>query len=80
MKALLRGGPANGRVISHPYLHIYRVPVPKPFELTTPLDAVQAAMNAEPNYDVADYEFTGHASVNLNGEVNVIIYEFAGME
>ena len=35
---------------------------------------------AKPNFDVADYRFTGHATVNMNGEVGYMIYEFDGME
>ena len=83
MKAYLRGGPANGRVISHPYLHLYRCPVPKPIDLLTAQDCLQESIDpsmAKPNFDVAKYRFTGHATVNLSGEVGFVIYEFDGME
>lgn len=83
MKAYLSGGPANGRVISHPYLHIYRYPVPKPISALTVGDCLQEPFDptlATPNVTIADYRFTGHATVNMNGEVGYMIYEFEGME
>ena len=80
MKAYLRGGPANGRVISHPYLHIYRHPVPKPIDSLTIQDVLQGSFDPMPNFDIADYRFTGQATVNMNGEVGYMIYEFDGME
>lgn len=83
MKAYLRGGPASGRVISHPYLHIYRHPVPKPIDALTIQDCLQESFDpsvAKPNFDIADYRFTGQATVNMNGEVGYMIYQFEGME
>ena len=80
MDAYLRGGPANGRTIPHPKMLIYRHPIPKPIELVTPQEALNAAMNAEPNMDVADYEFTGFARITLYGEMQYVIYDFKGME
>lgn len=80
MKAYLLDGPANSLVISHPGVYLYRHPIPRPIEFITPEDAVNAAMNAQPNMDVADYEFSGYASVGLNGKVQYMIYKFKGME
>ena len=83
MKAYLMGGPANGRVIPHPRLHLYRHLVPKPIDLLTIQDCLQESIDlsmAKPNFDVAKYRFTGHATVNMNGEVGYMIYEFDGME
>jgi hypothetical protein len=83
MKAYLSGGPANGRVIEHPYLHLYRHPLPKPFDSLTIQDTLQESFDpsiAELNYRVADYQFTGQATVNMNGEIGYMIYKFTGME
>ena len=83
MKAYLRGGPANGRVIDHPYLHLYRYPISKPLDSLTIQDVLQESFDpsiAELNYNVADYQFTGQATVNMSGEIGYMLYEFTGME
>jgi hypothetical protein len=80
MKAYLKDGPANGRVIPHPHLFIYRVPVPKPIDSLSINDCLQEAINTAPNYDIADYQFSGQATVNIHGEVQLIMYQFTGME
>ena len=83
MKAYLMGGPANGRVIPHPRLHLYRHLVPKPIDSLTIQDCLQESLDlsvANPNFDVADYRFTGRAIVNLNDDIDYVIYQFDGME
>ena len=83
MKAILAGGPANGQLINHPKMMIYRHIIPKPLDLLTIQNTLQAAIDqtiSKPNYDIADYEFTGQAQVNLQGEVVFVVYSFKGME
>lgn len=82
MRAYLQGGPANGRVIDPMPLgmRIYQVPIPR--ELTIQ-DCLQVSMNPAdpaPNYDVADYEFSGMATVDIRGRVGCVIYQFKGTE
>jgi hypothetical protein len=75
MKAYLEGGPANGRVISHPNMYLYIVPTPKPVTSVTVPDPLESLI-----IPTATYQFTGMASVNLNGEVKYMIYRYLGME
>ncbi|MGH7239574.1 MAG: hypothetical protein ACREHG_05855 [Candidatus Saccharimonadales bacterium] len=45
MKAILQGGPAHGQLINHPKIMIYRHIIPKPIDLLTIQNTLQAAMN-----------------------------------
>ncbi len=77
MRVMLNGGPANGRIVELPKgLTYYRVPVYK--EIT--IQERFATDIAEVNFDIADYRFTGYATVDLNGDMGVIIYEFEGIK
>ena len=81
MMAYLAGGPANGRVIHHPHLHLFRVPIPKPLDLMSMLDCLNEAINDTlPVVPVANYEFTGTAKVNMNGDIQYMIYQYIGMD
>ena len=83
MDAYLSGGPADGKIISHPRLHLYRHPVPIPLDSLTINDALQGAFNpaiAKPSFNIADYEFTGYAAVGLDGNVRFVIYKYKEME
>lgn len=82
MMACLVGGPADGRVIPHPRLLLFRVPIQKPFDELSIQDSLQEAVNPEAllNYAIADYQFAGHATVNMNGDIGYIIYRYIGME
>lgn len=82
MRAYLQGGPANGRVISQmpEGQSIWRVPIPREWTIT---DCLQASMNptdTAPNFDVAEYEFSGMATVDIRGRVGCVIYQFKGTE
>ena len=82
MRAYLRDGPANGRVIeSMPEgLTIYQVPIPREPTIRDCLQQSMNPMDPRPNYDVADYRFSGMATVDVRGRVGCVIYVFDRME
>ena len=82
MRAYLQGGPANGRVIdSMPEGQtIWREAIPRELTITDCLQQYHDISKAEPNYDVADYRFSGMATVDVRGRVGCVIYQFDGME
>jgi hypothetical protein len=82
MNAMLHGGPANGRVIKHPNMWTVRIPVQKPISVLAMADCVNDALNPEAmiNYDIAQYQFSGQASVTMDGEVIFMFYRYVGME
>lgn len=80
MRAYLKGGPADGRVIpSMPEgQSTWREAIPR--ELTIQ-DSLQESMNpgdSSPNYDVAEYRFSGRATVDIRGRVGCVIYYYVG--
>ena len=81
MKAYLMGGPANGRVIHHPGTYLFLLPVPKPLDSMTITDCLNVSINDTlPLIPVATYQFTGQAKVNLNGDVQYMLYRFIGTD
>jgi hypothetical protein len=83
LTAMLIGGPKDKTTVPHPGIWIFRVPVPKPIEAISPQDAMQGLADycrAEPNYEVADYQFNGQAVVDLTGKIKYMIYNYIGME
>lgn len=80
MRAYLKGGPANGRVIEHmpEGMRIYQVPIPRQLTIQDCLQQSMNPMDPGPNYDVADYAFTGLATVDIRGRLGCVIYEYAG--
>jgi hypothetical protein len=81
MKAYLDGGPADGRVIPHPNTYLYLVHIPKSIDSTTIADCLQESINDRlPIIPTATYQFTGQATISLNGTVHYMIYKFTGME
>lgn len=79
MEAYLSGGPAHGRVIPHPNMHLWRVAVPRPLTLK---DCLQESIDASvlPDIPIADYQFTGQAVVTMSGKIRFMLYRFTGME
>lgn len=83
LTAMLVGGPRDKTTIPHPGIWIYRVPIPKPLDSISIQDAMQGLADycrAEPNYEVADYQFTGQAVVDLSGNIKYMVYSYTGME
>ena len=81
MKAYLSGGPASGRVIQHPHNYIVRLPIPRSIDSLTIADCLNESINDTlPMIPVANYQFTGQATVNLNGDILYMIYRYTGMD
>jgi hypothetical protein len=75
------GGPADGRVIQHPKLYLLLIPIPRPMDSVSMADCLNESLNDRlPVIPVATYQFTGQATVNMNGEVRYMLYRFIGME
>jgi hypothetical protein len=75
MKAYLEGGPANGRVIPHPNMYLYIVPVSKPVTVISVPDPLESLV-----IPTATYQFTGQATVNLDGKIRYMLYRFIGQD
>ncbi len=76
MKIVFDGGPKDGQVQEIPAgMPLYRVPV-----IAEDLSIRDYEIGGSPSMRIADYRFTRRAYVNLQGEVEAVVYEFAGME
>jgi len=81
MKAYLSGGPANGRVIQHPHDYLVRIPVPRSIDSMSVTECLQESINDTlPMIPVANYQFTGQATVNLNGDIHYMLYRYTGTD
>jgi hypothetical protein len=78
MQAYLMGGPANGRVIPHPEMYLYVIPLPQPSSVRSLTEDYDPSLM--PVIPTATYQFTGQATVNLNGEVDYMLYRFTGTD
>ena len=77
MKVLFTGGPKDHETVEvRELIPFLLTPVPRKLSIAE----VMAQDPASINMDVAVYRFTRQAIVNLKGEVEVVLYEFDGME